>query len=246
MIRARTLTAALFPLCAATLLSGCSSLMNPIGSNSYDCNRKQDPTSIYCHSFKAVEASTNGELPDSRFDTELNLSQYDKATDIAPVGQTGDTASPIKAGAGETVHMGSSSSTAAAPGGAARPVAAATQPVAVDGMPDGMPVREGPVVLRTWIKHFVDGNDMLTSDTTVYKEIVAPHWAGFDGSNPAGAMEGAYPHKADDTKLLTAAKPQPQPLDLTQHTDFIQPGAQASAGESSSTPGNPLPNSMPN
>jgi conjugal transfer pilus assembly protein TraV len=240
MNRTRNLTAALIPVCAATLLAGCSSLMNPIGSNSYDCNRKQDPTSIYCHSFKGVEASTNGELPDSRFDTELNLSQYDKATDIAPVGQNNVAASPIKAGAGETVHMGSSGDEGTAP----VRTTPAIQTAAADGMPDGMPVREGPVVLRTWIKHFVDGNDMLTSDTTVYKEIVPPHWAGFDGGNPAGAMQGVYPHKAEDTKALTAAMP--QPTEVTQHTDFIQPGTQASADGSSSNPGNPLPNSMPN
>ena len=56
-------------LCAVPVLSGCPAAFNPIGSNSYDCNRKQDPSSIYCHSFKAVEASTNGELPPSRFDS---------------------------------------------------------------------------------------------------------------------------------------------------------------------------------
>ncbi|MCE4548003.1 MULTISPECIES: TraV family lipoprotein [Caballeronia] len=223
-------------VCAVPVLSGCPAAFNPIGSNSYDCNRKQDPSSIYCHSFKAVEASTNGELPPSRFDSELNFSQYDKATDIAPVGQRNTAASPIRSGSGEPVVMGSGGP---AVQGSATPGTVRT--VAVDGMPDGMPVREGPVIQRTWIKHFVDGNDMLTSDTTVYKEIVGSHWSGFDGGNPAGAARGVYPHKPADSKALEAAKPS-QP-DTSQRTDFIQPGPQASAGESS--PGNSLPSSMP-
>ena len=223
-------------VCAVPVLSGCPAAFNPIGSNSYDCNRKQDPSSIYCHSFKAVEASTNGELPPSRFDSELNFSQYDKATDIAPVGQRNTAASPIRSGSGEPVVMGSGGP---AVQGSATPGTVRT--VAVDGMPDGMPVREGPVIQRTWIKHFVDGNDMLTSDTTVYKEIVGSHWSGFDGGNPAGAARGVYPHKPVDSKALEAAKPS-QP-DTSQRTDFIQPGPQASAGESS--PGNSLPSSMP-
>jgi hypothetical protein len=78
---------ALLPTMLVGTLSGCSNAFNPIGTNTYDCNRKQDPSSIYCHSFRAVEASTHGELPDSRFDRELKFSQYDKATEIAPVGE---------------------------------------------------------------------------------------------------------------------------------------------------------------
>jgi conjugal transfer pilus assembly protein TraV len=101
---------------AVLVLTGCSSAFNPMGSNSYDCNRKQDPSSPFCHSFKAVEASTNGELPDSRFDTELKFSDYDKATDIAPTGnasgRSGGTG--VLGGAGETVSMGAAFSRAGA------------------------------------------------------------------------------------------------------------------------------------
>jgi hypothetical protein len=208
----------------AAALSGCSTAFNPIGSNSYDCNRKQDPTSIYCHSFKAVENSTNGELPDSRFDTALKFSQYDKATEIAPVGS--DKSHPaVKAGAGETVNIGSGS---------------LPQLGGADITPqDGSPVRVGPVVLRTWIKSFVDGNDMRVSSTVVYKEVVPTHWAGFDGSDPASAEGGSYPHKTVEAKTVGAPKAQPE---LSQHTDFIQPGSQTSASES---PGSSMPNSMP-
>lgn len=208
----------------AIALTGCSSAFNPIGSNTYDCNRKQDPSSIYCHSFKAVEASTNGELPDSRFDRELKFTQYDKATEIAPVGD-GSQAS-LKSGSGEAVVTSA--------GGLPHLGGLASPPQ------DGMPVREGPVVQRTWIKHFVDANDMMTGDTTVYKEIVPTRWAGFDGGDPAGTQQGLYPHRSVETKVSTAPKAEP---DVSQRTDFIQPGSMTSANESS--PGSSMPNSMP-
>lgn len=205
-------------------LSGCASAFNPIGSNSYDCNRKQDPSSIYCHSFKAVEASTNGELPDSRFDTELKFSQYDKATEIAPVTDTPHAV--VKSGGGESVVIGRGSLPGL--GGAD------------STPPDGTPVRQGPVIQRTWIKHFVDGSDMLTGDTIVYKEIVPTHWAGFDGGDLAGGAQGVYPHKSTEAKIVADTKPAPDP---SARTDFIQPGNQTSTGESS--PGTSMPNSMP-
>jgi hypothetical protein len=208
----------------ATALSGCSSAFNPIGSNTYDCNRKQDPSSIYCHSFKSVEASTNGELPDSRFDRELKFSQYDKATEIAPVGDGSHTS--LKSGSGEAVVTSAS--------GLPHLGGLASAPL------DGMPVREGPVIQRTWIKHFVDANDMLTSDTTVSKEIVPTRWAGFDGGDPASAQQGLYPHRTVDTKASAAPKAEPS---VSQRTDFIQPGSTTSANESS--PGSSMPNSMP-
>lgn len=223
-IRRSNILTATVAACLLVALSGCSTAFNPIGSNSYDCNRKQDPSSKYCHSFKAVESSTNGELPDSRFDAELKFSQYDKDTEIAPVGDKSHTG--MKSGGGEALVMGSGSLTLL--GGA-------------DPAPqDGAPVRQGPVVQRTWIKHFVDDSDMLTSDMTVYKEIVQTRWAGFDGGNPAGGTQGNYPHKIAETKIVADTKAAPDP---SPRTDFIQPGGQTSAGESS--PGTSMPNSMP-
>lgn len=216
--------ATLLGLAAVALSSGCSTAFNPIGSNTYDCNRKQDPTSIYCHSFKAVESSTNGELPDSRFDTELKFSQYDKATEIAPVGAA--QATKVKTGAGEPIAIGSGSLPQL--GGADVPPA------------DDTPVRAGPVIQRTWIKHFVDSNDARIGDTTVYKEIEPTHWAGFDGGDPQGAERGVYPHNAAPTKTA-AATPRTTPA-LSQQTDFIQPGAATSSPE---TTGSSTAMSMP-
>lgn len=227
----RTLPAALV---GVALLGGCSAAFNPIGSNTYDCNRKQDPTSIYCHSFRAVEASTNGELPDSRFDTELRFGDYDKATDIAPVGSgTGERkGARVSGGAGEAVSIGRG----ALPGlgGPAVPI------------PDGTPVREGPVVQRTWIKHYVDSNDARIGDMVVYKEVAATHWAGFDGSDPESAQRRMYPHKGDDVKVAQAVQPgsRGQAQGAAAQSDFIQPGpaaAQAVADNPSSSTSMSMP-----
>ncbi|MCX4151034.1 MULTISPECIES: TraV family lipoprotein [Paraburkholderia] len=209
-------------------LSGCSTAFNPIGSNSYDCNRKQDPSSIYCHSFKSVEASTNGELPDSRFDQELKFSQYDKATEIAPVGAS--TGAVIKGGAGESIAMGSSP--LAQLGGPSLPPA------------DDTPVRAGPVIQRTWIKHFVNANDARIGDTVVYKEVVPTHWVGFDGGDPQSVERGMYPHKVQETKTAMGGLQIPPSLSrpLSSQTDFIQPGTAPAPSEN---PGSPTAMSMP-
>jgi hypothetical protein len=229
---------ALLPALVIGCLSGCSNAFNPIGTNTYDCNRKQDPSSIYCHSFRAVEASTHGELPDSRFDRELKFNQYDKATEIAPVGDNrrAELSTGLVSGSGESIR------TAGDVGGAGG-ASATRQPFSKprEAAPQaGMPVREGPVVQRTWIKHFVDGNDMLTGDTMVYKEVVPTRWAGFDGGNPETAQRGMYPHRLADTKSAATAK---TPSDPSPRTDFIQPGGTPSAAENS--PGTSPTSSMP-
>lgn len=225
------------PACVVLLLAGCSSAFNPIGSNTYDCNRKQDPTSIFCHSFRAVEASTNGPLPDSRFDTELKFSQYDKATDIAPPARPDIARPPLLTGSGEPIRLGS--------GGMASPGSAASDTVP----PADLPVRAGPVIQRTWIKRFVDDNDMLTSNLTVFKEVVPSRWTGFDGGNPAGAVRGAYPHLVADPAAMAsgvaaaaATLPQPAPPPLSNN-DFIQPGGPLPGSENPA--GTPMPTSMP-
>ena len=210
--------ATLLATAGVVMLAGCSSAFNPIGSNTYDCNRKQDPSSIYCHSFKAVESSTNEELPDSRFDAELKFSQYDKATEIAPVKSSSGSA--MKGGAGESVSVG-------------RGVIQAQLGGADVATADDTPVREGPVVQRTWIKHFVDSNDARVGDTVVYKEIVPTHWAGFDGGDPQSVEHNLYPHKPTDTKIAsTAARAAPAP---SQQSDFIQPGTGSAMSESPSS-----------
>ncbi|MDN4571868.1 hypothetical protein DBB29_24735 [Pandoraea cepalis] len=211
-----------------TMLSACSSAFNPIGTNTYDCNRKQDPSSVYCRSFRAVEASTNGSLPDTRFDKEMEFSAYDKATEIAPVGSGVD--APLKSGSGEVLTSSANS----------LPHLGATSLPLMDGTP----VREGPVIQRTWIKQFVDANDVLTADTVVYKEIIPTRWAGFNGGDPASMQRGPYPHMAADTKAAGVTRaPAESAVEVTQQNNFIQPGAQAPVDEH--TRGNVPPTSMP-
>ncbi|MGR9587091.1 TraV family lipoprotein [Pandoraea sputorum] len=212
----------------ATMLSACSSAFNPIGSNTYDCNRKQDPSSIYCRSFRAVEASTNGELPDTRFDKELQFSVYDKATEIAPV--TNSSQGQLKSGSGEVLTTGT--------GSLPHLGQLQTPPQ------DGAPVRVGPVVQRTWIKQFVDSNDSLIADTVVYREIVPTRWAGFNGGDPASAQRGLYPHRVSEAKTPVAQRATAEAAsESSLQTNFIQPGAQAAVDERPQ--GNASPNSMP-
>ncbi|UVA77165.1 TraV family lipoprotein [Pandoraea commovens] len=220
---------ALLIVCASTtVLAACSSAFNPIGTNTYDCNRKQDPSSVYCRSFRAVEASTNGELPDTRFDKEMEFSAYDKATEIAPV--TSGAESPLKSGSGNVLMTGSSG----------LPHLGTLQPP----QQDGAPVREGPVIQRTWIKQFVDANDVLTADTVVYKEIIPTRWAGFNGGDPTGMQRGLYPHRAAETKQSSNVRPSTEPsVEPTQQTNFIQPGAQTPVDEHPR--GSVSPTSMP-
>lgn len=202
-------------LTIVAFLQGCASAMNPIGESKFDCNRKQDPKSPYCRSFKSAEAATTKDLPQSRFDQAFSLSEFDRMTGIAPDDQkpivlpaaitsqvTGKTILPHQAGYG-------------------KPLA-------------GTPVREGPVIQRTWIKRFVDDRDLLTENSVVYKEIRGTRWAGFDGVNQnRNESSGAYPHKP------AAASPTPVPSkdsDKPQNTtDFQQPGDNVSGQEETAT-----------
>ncbi|OYU42281.1 MAG: hypothetical protein CFE44_24860, partial [Burkholderiales bacterium PBB4] len=138
------------------LLAGCAAQMNPVGEAKFDCNRRQDSRSPHCRSFKSVDASTNGELPNSRFDKEFKVSDLDRLYGIDP----------------DEVVVEKPKST---PAKAALPHQRRNEPPLA-----GSPVREGPVIQRVWIKRFVDGRDLLTENTVVYKEIKGTKWAGFD------------------------------------------------------------------
>ena len=66
----RTLTTLGAPLVAAAVLSGCSSIMNPIGSNTY-AKLEYDYSN-----YKKAEIDFDGALPDSdRFDVDLDRHQ---------------------------------------------------------------------------------------------------------------------------------------------------------------------------
>lgn len=216
-------------------------MLTPIGSNTYDCNRKENPASPYCHSFKAVEASTEGEIPPSRFDREMSLRDHDRLIGIAP-----DSASPVEKSTGQPNQQAGNRN------GVATPLQSRATSL------DGVPVRVGPVIQRVWIKRFATNNDALIGDTVVYKEIVPPHWSGVApvnvGSGKSTVDPGVYPHKAIDqntnqnqTQSAPNAAPT-HPLNV-ERTDFAQPGARsndASGSEVEKAPSNSNgSNSMP-
>jgi hypothetical protein len=226
---------------AALVLQGCASVLTPLGSNYYDCNRKENPASPYCHSFKSVEASTSGSIPSSRYDQTVKLSDLDQMTGIAP---TAD---------------GVSAATSSASDGAGRnagqrndlPIPAVSPPRGLPAVPavspapraslEGQPVREGPVVQRVWVKRFVDANDLLVSDTVIYKEIIPSHWQGFERTEGNGRTPHVYPHKPPapvtaPANGLANGLPNGQPQDASarrvdasagSRNSFTQPGARA-------------------
>jgi conjugal transfer pilus assembly protein TraV len=164
-------------------LSGCASWFTPIGSDKFDCNRKQDANSPYCRSFKSVNAATKNDLPDSRFDKSYTVADYDKLTGIAPV-DAPDSNAP----------------STAPQNGVAQLLPHQIQ-TSIQSLPiEGSPVRVGPIIQRTLIKRFVDSDDRLTENLVVYKEIRGNRWAGFDSQAKTGGFaSGAYPHKGEDS-----------------------------------------------
>ena len=167
---------------AALFLAACS--FNPVGESTFDCNRKTNP-SKYCRSFKSIEKSTNGALPESRFDKEFKMSDYDQATGIAPEAASAGKA-PVLAG-----------STYALPH---------NRTDARSEVIPGAPVRRAPVIQRVLVKKFVDENDMLQGDVVVYKEVQSSKWTGFDtvAGTSSSSVSGAYPHRRKDSPVAGA------------------------------------------
>jgi conjugal transfer pilus assembly protein TraV len=216
-----------------TSLAGCSSMFNPVGENKYDCNRKENPDSPYCHSFRSVEQATSSDIPDSRYDGKMNIEDVDKLTGIAPVKKS--KSSIEKSNDGKMSIVVSSSDDQ-------RPVST---------LPAGTPVRIGPVVQRVWIKSFSDKNDMLASDQIIYKEVVPTHWAG-EAANQniqgitSGGLPGAYPHKpVMPSSPVLNTTPTPA-LEKENNPSFNQPGTQGSSGETASALSDNSAQTMPN
>jgi conjugal transfer pilus assembly protein TraV len=215
----RTQYVSLLTIYLILTLSGCSTAANvftPLGENKYDCNRKENPNSPYCHSFRSVEQATGKDVPNTRYDEVMNISKSDELKGIAPDNK----ATPINTnrpqqGSASSITLGESTA-----------------------LPVGTPVRVAPIIQRVWIKSFTDKNDMLTSDQVVYKEVVPTHWAGQDVNpirNKAGGFTGAYPHRplvapAIAPVLQNADTNTAQQETKPEQTDFIQPGTK-SAGE---------------
>jgi len=206
---------------ALTNFSGCVNMFTPVGDNKYDCNRKENPDSPYCHSFRSVEKATSIDVPDSRYDQQMSIADVDKLTGIAPINHTQST---------ETKNVQQSSVSTVLP-----------HQVVNAALPAGTPVRVGPVVQRVWIKSFDDGSDMLTSDQVIYKEVVPTHWAGqapVQSSQyvTSGGLPGAYPHKpVVPTSSLLGAPPSDlmsaQSTKRDNNTSFNQPGTPTPVSE---------------
>ena len=219
----------IFPVLASALLAGCASQMNPVGETKFDCNRRQDSKSVYCRSFKAVEASTAGEISPSRYDKEYKLSEFDRMTGIAPDDEV--TVEPTQQFNVKQAKP-------------AKPVVLPHQ-VRQDAPLVGAPVREGPVIQRVWIKRFVDGRDLLTENTVVYKEIRGTRWAGFDEAQPNLATQiRAYPHKPVEPPAPQAQSNSPDSRPAGA-PDFIQPVSNGDMDETANGPAESGPLTMP-
>lgn len=182
---------------AALSASGCAQLLTPLGAENYDCNRKENPASPYCHSFRAVADGTNTPIPDSRYDEAVKLEDADRMNGIAP------------------------SSPAATDNNAQRPqrvdelpeaqrrAARAPRPQGPLAPPDGSPVRVAPLVQRTWIKRHVEQGDRLVGSTYLYKEVTRGHWQGFaEASAGSDSVRGPIkPHlpSEDDAPAFRTA-----------------------------------------
>ncbi len=206
-------------VCTLIVLQGCASQMNPVGEVKFDCNRRQDAKSPYCRSFRSVDASTTGEIPQSRFDKEFNMEELDRLIGINPDEET--------------------KSESAASGKKPRPVILPHQ-IRQEPPLAGAPVREGPVVQRVWVKRFVDGNDVLTENTVVYKEIRGNRWAGFDGQGSSLiGDQRTYPRRPIEAAPATASNPNSQDAQRQQgapSSEFNQPGSNSEQSEAAFDP----------
>lgn len=178
--------------CAA--LTGCSSVMTPVGSENFGCSRTQNPAEAdkNCISFRGAVVSTDGSLGPTRFDKQLSTPALDRQTGVAPSNVSATQVQPQDA-------------PVAAPVGV-QPVRQALPTAGrllhhIDAEPlAGRPVREAPVILRVRVNRWVDENDMLHEGTVLYREITPTRWAGFDPiprakrASSSGQALG-YPHR---------------------------------------------------
>jgi len=236
-------------------LTGCTAMFTPLGDENYDCNRKENPDSPYCHSFRSVEQGTNKPLPDSRYDDPISIADLDRRVGIAPSATAAKPqdvpSSATRPSASATVNDGRGS----------KPQPALGQPA------EGAPVRTGPLVVRTWVKRHVDNDDRLVAATYVYKEVQPAHWTGFEAGAALTAHAAARPHwPASGAESVLAAgqglaksiagaagavvtrssggtQPPQGPLSGFQIPAFAQPGVATPGG--GSTPSSPDGGSMP-
>lgn len=159
------------PLCAS--LFACS-VFRPVGQENFNCNGKNS-TNPYCRSIKGIDRSTQGNIPDTKFDTAFNYEDYDKYS-----GDYVDTqGKPTK----EATHYAKSGVLPHEIGGSNN------APIV------GAPVRMAPVVQKIWVNRYVDGQDKLHQPVEVYQEVIGSRWSGVASGQNYQAEDGrAYPH----------------------------------------------------
>ena len=226
--------ACLLVTCAAVVatftLSACTSLLTPLGSDKYDCNRKENPASPYCHSFRSVADGTNAPMPDSRYDAAVRISDVDQLAGIAP--DAAPTSSSDSAAHRER-------STADVVVAAALPTTRAPRQPGATGPTDATPVRIAPLVQRTWVKRHVEQGDRLVGSTYLYKEVTRGHWDGFvetSGGYDAGAgpVKPHFPSEDDPVGIRAAtgaASKSATALVGRVKSSLSQPGLATPAGE---------------
>jgi len=232
--------ACLLILCMS--LQGCflSKLFNPIGEDKYDCNRKENPNSPYCHSFRSVDNGTQGPVPDSRYDKELNINDHDKLIGIAPVKtQSSNTNGNVDSQVKKPVNGNS--------------IPKDKYPLPgindAESLPNGTPVRVAPYVQRTWIKRHSESNGAYIGNTVVYKEIVPSHWQGEKPLATPAATKGSTvflkkPHRPVEVLQQPIAPTNSISGQQNQNQEFIQPGTQGMNESGSSLPANSV--NLPN
>lgn len=187
----------------AILLAGCATQMNPVGEAKFDCNRRQDAKSPHCRSFRAVDQATDAPLPQSRYDQAFSISEMDRLTGISP-DDSNPKAHPSKDGP--------------------KVLPLLPHQVRNDAPLAGQPVREGPVVQRVWIKRHVDGRDVLTEDTVVYREIKPTRWAGFPTPTTQVGVDMPYPRRPKEEATTPQQRSNQVPPQQANSPEFNQPG----------------------
>lgn len=166
-------------------VSACS--FAPIGENSFNCNRGEGSSNIYCRSPKSVLNSTDGQIPDTKYGKSFEMSEYDVAVGYAnkPGDNSNDLGTQTKKVSGKEGDLVTS-------------LGLLPHQLVGNNIIDGAPVRAAPVIQRVYIKPWVDENDILHEGSLTYKEVQTAKWTGFDAqagtaNNFAGGK--VYPHR---------------------------------------------------
>ena len=155
-------------------LNACS-VFRPVGQENFNCNGKNsaDP---YCRSFKGVDRSTTGDIPDTKFDAAFNYVDRDKYMGDYVDNNGKPTKEATQAAAHGTLpHELNNTGASIIP---------------------GAPVRQAPVVQKIWVNRYIDGADKLHQPVEIYQEVIGSHWSGFvpGQQTKSNSEDRTYPH----------------------------------------------------